>query len=50
MREVSIKILDRKGETLHVFENKFHMTDDNVQDIKNRLQKECAKMKHIPVD
>jgi hypothetical protein len=47
---LAIKVVDRKGETLHVFEKKFHLTDDNVQDIKNRLHDQCAKLKKIPVE
>jgi hypothetical protein len=47
---LAIKVVDRKGETLHVFERKFHLTDDNVQDIKNDLHKQCAKLNKIPIE
>ena len=47
---LAIKVVDRKGETLHVFERKFHLTDDNVQDIKNDLHKQCVKLNKIPIE
>jgi len=50
MNNIKIKVLDRKNEVLHVFESTFHGTDDNVKDIKNRLHKECAKLKKIPIE